>query len=61
MTFPVGTKVRFRELYRPPQVRWAATGIVVDLEVRPRRIPGRNTGSALASAISSRLGSRHGN
>jgi hypothetical protein len=35
MTFPVGTKVRFRELYRPPQVRWAATGIVVDLEVRP--------------------------
>jgi hypothetical protein len=35
MTFPVGTKVRFRELYRPPQVRWAAAGIVVDLEVRP--------------------------
>jgi hypothetical protein len=35
MTFPVGTKVRFRELYRPPQVRSAATGIIVDMEERP--------------------------
>jgi hypothetical protein len=33
--FLVGTKVRFRELYRPPQVRWGATGVVVNVEERP--------------------------
>jgi hypothetical protein len=35
MILLVGTKVRFDEHYRPLQVRWAATGVVVDLEVRP--------------------------
>jgi hypothetical protein len=30
----VGTKVRFRELYRPPQVRWGAVGTIVDMEER---------------------------
>jgi hypothetical protein len=35
MTFFVGTKIRFRELCRPPQVRWAATGVIVDMEERP--------------------------
>jgi hypothetical protein len=31
----VGTKVRFHEPYRPPQVRWGATGVIVDAEERP--------------------------
>jgi hypothetical protein len=30
----VGTNVRFLEDYRPPQVRWGATGTVIDLEER---------------------------
>jgi hypothetical protein len=30
----VGTKVRFLEIYRPPQVRWGATGVIVDMEER---------------------------
>jgi hypothetical protein len=36
MTIPllVGTKVRFRELYRPPQVRWGTIGTVLDMEER---------------------------
>jgi hypothetical protein len=35
MTFFVGTKVRFIEKYRPPQVRWGAVGVIVDVEERP--------------------------
>jgi hypothetical protein len=35
MTFFVGTKVRFIEEDRPPQVRWGAGGIIVDMEERP--------------------------
>jgi|HubBroStandDraft_1064217.scaffolds.fasta_scaffold2713962_1 hypothetical protein len=35
MPLLVGTKVRFIERYRPPQVRWAATGVMVDMEERP--------------------------
>ncbi len=35
MTFLVGTKVRFIEKYRPPQVRWPAVGVIVDIEERP--------------------------
>jgi hypothetical protein len=31
----VGTKVRFLERYRPPQVRWGAVGTIVDVEERP--------------------------
>jgi hypothetical protein len=31
----VGTRVRFVERYRPRQVRWAATGVVVNIEERP--------------------------
>jgi hypothetical protein len=31
----VGTKVRFRELYRAPQVRWGTIGTIVDTEERP--------------------------
>jgi hypothetical protein len=34
MTFFVGTKVRFVEKYRPPQVRWGAVGTIVDMEER---------------------------
>jgi hypothetical protein len=30
----VGTRVRFHELYRPPQVRWGAVGTIVDMEER---------------------------
>jgi hypothetical protein len=35
MVLFVGTKVRFHEPYRPPQVRWGAIGVIVDLEERP--------------------------
>jgi hypothetical protein len=35
MTFIVGTKVRFIEKYRPPQVRWGTIGTIVDVEERP--------------------------
>jgi hypothetical protein len=35
MTFFVGTKVRFIEKYRPPQVRWGTIGTIVDMEERP--------------------------
>jgi hypothetical protein len=35
MTFFVGTKVRFIEKYRPPQVRWGTIGIIVNVEERP--------------------------
>jgi hypothetical protein len=35
MTFFVGTKVRFIEKYKPPQVRWGAIGTTVDMEERP--------------------------
>jgi hypothetical protein len=31
----VGTRVRFYEPYRPPQVRRGATGVIVDFEERP--------------------------
>jgi hypothetical protein len=34
MTFLVGNRVRFHEPYWPPQVRWAATGVIVDTEER---------------------------
>jgi hypothetical protein len=30
----VGTKVSFVRLYRPPQVRWGAVGVIVDMEER---------------------------
>jgi hypothetical protein len=30
----VGTKVRFLEQFRPPQVRWGTVGVVVDMEER---------------------------
>jgi hypothetical protein len=30
----VGNRVRFHEPYRPPQVRWAAIGVIVDVEER---------------------------
>jgi hypothetical protein len=32
--FLVGTKVRFTETYRPPQVRWGEIGVIVDTEER---------------------------
>jgi hypothetical protein len=35
MTLRVGTKVRFYEPYRPPQVRWGTRGVIVDTEERP--------------------------
>jgi hypothetical protein len=31
----VGTKVRFLDRYKPPQVRWGVTGVIVDMEERP--------------------------
>jgi hypothetical protein len=34
MDILVGTKVRFHEPYRPPQVRWGMVGVIVDLEMR---------------------------
>jgi hypothetical protein len=34
MDLLVGTKVRFNEPYRPSQVRWAAIGVIVDMEER---------------------------
>jgi hypothetical protein len=34
MILLVGTKVRFLEDYRPPQVRWGAVGVVIDMEER---------------------------
>jgi hypothetical protein len=30
----VGNRVRFHEPYRPPQVRWAAIGVIIDMEER---------------------------
>jgi hypothetical protein len=36
----VGRKVRFYEKYRPPQVRWGATGVIVDVEERPAPLGG---------------------
>jgi hypothetical protein len=35
MVLLVGTKVRFLDRYKPPQVRWGAVGIIVDMEERP--------------------------
>jgi hypothetical protein len=35
MVFLVGTKVRFLDRYKPPQVRWGAVGVIVDVEERP--------------------------
>jgi hypothetical protein len=32
---PVVGKVRFHQPYRPPQVRWGVTGVIVDTEERP--------------------------
>jgi hypothetical protein len=55
MILLVGTKVRFRELYKP----WAATGVIVDGAPRAE-FWGRIIGSVRASAISSRPGSRGG-
>ncbi len=40
MTHLVGTRVRFHEPYRPPQVGWAMIGVVVDVEERPTRVGG---------------------
>jgi hypothetical protein len=34
MPLLVGIKVRFLDRYRPPQVRWGATGVIVDMEER---------------------------
>jgi hypothetical protein len=34
MDLLLGTKVRFNEPYRPPQVRWGAIGVIVDIEER---------------------------
>jgi hypothetical protein len=34
MDFRVGTKVRFHEQFRPPQVRWGAVCVIVDVEMR---------------------------
>jgi hypothetical protein len=34
MDIRVGTKVRFNEPHRPPQVRWGAIGVIVDMEAR---------------------------
>jgi hypothetical protein len=34
MDLRVGTKVRFNEPYRPPQVRWGAIGVIADTEER---------------------------
>jgi hypothetical protein len=34
MDLRVGTKVRFSEFYRPPQVRSGAIGVIVDTEAR---------------------------
>jgi hypothetical protein len=34
MILVVGTRVRFYEPYRPPQVRWGSTGVIVDVEKR---------------------------
>jgi hypothetical protein len=31
----IGNRVRFHEAYRPPQVRWGAIGILIDMEERP--------------------------
>jgi hypothetical protein len=38
MDLLVGTRVRFHEPYRPPQVRWGATGVIVDMEERPTKL-----------------------
>ncbi len=35
MTLLVGKRVHFYEPYRPPQVRWGAIGVVIDMEERP--------------------------
>jgi hypothetical protein len=35
MTLLGGTKVRFIEKYRPPQVRWGTIGTIVDMKERP--------------------------
>ena len=32
MDLRVGTKVRFNEPHRPPQVRWGAIGVIVDMD-----------------------------
>jgi hypothetical protein len=34
MDLLVGTKVRFNEPHRPPQVRWGKIGVIVDMEAR---------------------------
>jgi hypothetical protein len=34
MMFLVGTKVRFLDRYKPPQVRWGAAGVILDMEER---------------------------
>jgi hypothetical protein len=35
MDLLVGTKVRFREQFRPQQVRCGQPGVIVDMEMRP--------------------------
>jgi glycerol dehydrogenase-like iron-containing ADH family enzyme len=49
MDLRVGTRVRFLERYRPPQVRWEAIGVIVDSEVRCR-------GDAPTSWVRARFG-----
>jgi hypothetical protein len=58
IAFPIGTKVRFIESCRPPQVPRGSIGVIVDVRSGLRRSDNRH-GSALGSAISSHLGSRH--
>jgi hypothetical protein len=38
MILIVGRRVRFHEPYRPPQVRWGATGVIVDMEERSTKL-----------------------
>jgi hypothetical protein len=35
MVLLVGSKVRFLDRYKAPQVRWGAVGVIVDVEERP--------------------------
>jgi hypothetical protein len=38
MIYVIGTRVRFYEPYRPPQVRQGMTGTIVDTEERPTEL-----------------------
>jgi hypothetical protein len=38
MILIVGRRVRFHEPYRPPQVHWGATGVIVDMEERSTKL-----------------------